>query len=142
MKFLTAIVLTLVTLSSFARPESKPITQAIGEQCSVIATYVAPPQGGCGENPADFGDVQISGIMSVTAGKSYYAKFTLIDSTDQVVSFYTTDVFFADRTENWTIPDNYMSLHNRTTHAARMEVINANTNVSVCTSQSLVTPTL
>lgn len=141
MKFLIAAVLTLA-FSSFASSEERElVTQVAGDQCGVIASYVPPAKGGCGGDTSKEGDIKVGGTMSVVAGKNYYARFTVIDSSDTSVSTYDSDQYRAAKTETWTIPRYLISAYDRSPHRVKMEIVDADTKAVLCKGEMVVTPT-
>ena len=141
MKFFTIATMSLMlSLSAFAEKTSTVKRSLFGDDftCSVSATYVPAEEASCGDLEEDHGEVEIDGSMSVEKGKSYYARYTLINSKNQIVDVAETDVQSAGNFDHLVISDYYISLSSYGNHAVKMQVFNANTNQEICTTQSEV----
>jgi hypothetical protein len=141
MKFLIAAVLTLAFSSFASSEELELVTQAIGDQCSVIATYVPPAKGGCGGDTSEEGDIKVGGTMNVVAGKTYYAQFYVVDSSVTSVTSYASDEYRAAKTETWTIPRYLIPAYDRSPQRVKMEIVDADTKAVLCRGEIVVTPT-
>lgn len=123
------------------------VTQALGEQCAVITnltefTDPGASGGGCGSSSDRAyweGNVKMSVTASLEGGKEYDVVIKVINDNDEVSEAYAERNIYFSRDQIYHADGLIYNLPRRGRFQVNLNVINANTGVTICSAQSLIT---